>query len=149
MAFQQVRDIISQVRGFHDELAAFYQSLENVAEKERVRLILGYLKRHEETMSRALVELERQSAPRVLDAWMVYPPAQQVFDEIRSTRILPDMGPTEVVVTAIRLDDKIQDFLREAARQAATPRIREIFENLRAEGLSERSRMVLDVFEPE
>ena len=47
MAYETVRDILDRVRNFHDQVGEYYHRLYSIADKERVRILLDYLSRHE------------------------------------------------------------------------------------------------------
>ena len=149
MAFEQVRDVIERARAFHRELADFYHRAENDAERERVKLLLDYLVRHEQRMGAQLAAFEHDSSRRVMETWFVVSPGATIREEIARIKLRPDMTTSEVICMALRIDEFLLQLYREAAEEATNEAVRETFQRLFEEGKRERSKMVLDVFEPE
>ncbi len=149
MAFEQVRDVIDRARAFHRELAEFYRRAENTADRERVKLVLDYLVRHERRMGEQLAAFEQGSPRRVLESWFVVSPGATIREEIARIVLRPDMTVSEVVCLALKLDEFLLQLYREASEAASAEPVREAFERLYEEGKIERAKLVLDVFEPE
>lgn len=63
MPFEQARDVIDHARAFHRQLGERLRRMGDASEKERVRLLLSYLSRHEEHLGETLEQYEL-GAPR-------------------------------------------------------------------------------------
>lgn len=147
MSFEQTRDLIGRARAFHRQLRDFYHGLETVAEKERVRMLLDYLARHEEIMEKHLAEYEAGPGGRVLDTWLKYAPHTEIRKALAEVGIRPDAGFQDVVCTALRLDELLLEMYRKAAEMAPREDVRELFRGLFEEGKRERAKLVMAVFE--
>ena len=47
MAFETTKDVLDHARDFHRQLSDHYAQLRDKAERERVKMLLDYLSRHE------------------------------------------------------------------------------------------------------
>jgi len=141
MAFEQTRDILEKARGFHRDLAAYFERLERVAQQEKVRMVLEYLRRHEQAMDEELKSFEARAERPVLDSWFKYAP-ESVQETIARLEIRPDMTVEEVVAIALKLDEQLLELYGHAARLAPDADARELFANLHREGLRERARIL-------
>ncbi len=148
MPFEQTRDILEKARGFHRALAAYFERLEQIAPKERVRMVLEYLRRHEQAMDEELKSFEAHAARPVLESWFKYAP-ESVQEAIQRLEIRADMTVEEVVDIALKLDEQLLALYGHAARLAPDAAVRELFSNLHREGLRERARILRAVNEPD
>ena len=47
MSIHQTRDILEYVKKFHEKLSDFYEDLGNQTDKERLKILLDYMSRHQ------------------------------------------------------------------------------------------------------
>lgn len=146
MAFEQVRDVIDRARRFHHEIAEFYRQLEDHTDKEKVKMILQYLERHELILEGKLKEFEDDAGANILDTWFKYAPNEEIQRIIAQLEVQDDMSPAEVVQMALKLDDAMLSLYRQAADHAAVEEVRDVFNNLFEEGRKSRDKMVLAIF---
>lgn len=149
MPFEQTRDVIEKARDFHRQLAAFYHRLESMVDRERVRMTLEYLAAHEERMELRLAEFEASTGRRVLDAWYQYPPDDSIREALATANIHADISAPDAICMALDLDENLLRLYAKAANAAQHAEVRDAFETLLEEGKKERSKLVLDLFEPE
>lgn len=141
MALEQTRDIIEKARAFHHALADYYEQLEHVPQKEKVRMALEYLRRHERAMEEELRNFEANTDRALLDTWFRYSP-EASEEAIARLKIRPDMSIEEVMELALKMDEQLLETYARAAQMAPAPAVREIFANLHREGLRERARFL-------
>lgn len=146
MAYEQVRDVLDRIGRFHHLISEFYEQLEGIVEKERVVIILDYLRRHEILFEERIKEFERQADANTLDTWFKYTPTDDMQREIARLEARPDLTTDEVVSMALRLDDIMLNIYRESCDFAVIDEVKEVFSNLYDECVKERSKMVLAVF---
>lgn len=150
MSYEQTRDVIEKARQFHHELQAFYRRSEEGIAKERMRLLLDYLSRHEAWMEAQLDQFEHTAASQAaLETWLKFVPPPHITETLAKLRITPEMTSAEVIKLALDLDDHLLNLYRQAAEASPTEDVREVFEKLVAECRRERKRVVRDVYEPE
>ena len=62
-----VRDVLEKARRFHQQLEAFYNRLSGESDRERLRLLLDYMCRHEEHFMLGLEQFDDQGRDRLLN----------------------------------------------------------------------------------
>lgn len=149
MSSEQARGLIEHARVFHRELEVFYHRLENIVQKERVKMLLEYLEEHERRMGERLRVMETQLSRPVLDTWFKFSAEPHAEHLVASFKARPDMSSSEVICLALDLDEYLLKMFKEAAVRAPDEQVREAFLSLYEEGKNERAKLVLDMFEPE
>lgn len=145
MPVERTRDILEQARRFHRDLAAYYERLESTVQKERVRMLLEYLRRHELALEREIANYEESARKALLELWYKCAPADFGVS-LADIGFPPDPSYEEVVDLALKMDERLLELYERAARLAPDPRARELFSALHAEGLRGRARLLRDVF---
>lgn len=130
MSQQRTRDVLDQLRAFHERLAQWYSGQEGGADRQRMKLLLGYLSRHEANMATALQRFEEQASQKVLDTWFMFAPdTEHLFAD--GQRLLESATDAdEVVRVALELDDRIVEAYRAMERESHIPEVREAFSAL-------------------
>lgn len=142
MRYETAKDLLGEAASLHEGLARYYQRLSGEAERERVRLLLDYLARHEANMADVLDRFGKETADRVRNAWFKYELDGEFVKCIPPARPVQDMSTSEIVDLAIQLDDCIIDLYQLIAMQSELPEAREAFTNLVALERTEKMRMV-------
>ena len=127
MANQQVRDVIRAVRSFHHQLAAIYQSSSDHAGRERLRMLLHYMSRHEQNLEECLLKFEQEGAPRVLDYWFRVKTREDILTELQHVHCHPAMEADEIIDTALAIDAKLVAFYKDLADHGDNEEVRELF----------------------
>ena len=141
--FKTTRDITEWLRKTHRRLSRFYDQHRKVADKERVRLLLDYLSRHEQTLEKALADLEDEARQQILDTYFQYLPEE--FDELRfdDLHLLEsDMTVDDVIRIVTRNDEALTRLYDRLAQTAAIPSVKDMFVRLRDQLEEERTRLV-------
>ncbi|MGF1612384.1 MAG: hypothetical protein ACFCVA_00340 [Gammaproteobacteria bacterium] len=128
--FERTQDVLDHARSFHHQVADLYQRLEDRTEKERVKLLLDYLQRHEKHLEESLSQYEEGASKRVLDTWFQYSLEQDPSDILADIELKKDMSVDDVVRLALRLDDYLIDLCKSMADRADIPELKELFTNL-------------------
>lgn len=142
MRFQTARDLLDQAAGLHEGLARYYQRLSGEAQKERVKLLLDYLARHEQNMSEVLARYSRETADKVRNAWFSQELDGEFVKCIPPARPVAELDNDGIIDLAIQLDDCIIDLYQLIAMSSELPEAREAFANLVSLERQEKLRMV-------
>jgi rubrerythrin len=137
------RDITEWLRKTHRHLSRFYEQRRNIADRERVRLLLDDLSRHEKTLEKALADLEDEARQHILDTYFQYLPEE--FDELRfDDRHLQasDMTVDDVLRIVIRNDEASTRLYDRLAQTADIPSVKDMFGRLRDKLEEDRARLV-------
>ena len=124
------RDLLDQVRDFHKQLSDFYAQKADIANDERVTMLLDYMSRHEMNLEKCLAEYEVDAPGRVLDTWFRFTPdiaECKCFDRIELT---PDMTIDDIIETAMWFDDCLIEVYKTMAERSVSQNVRELFDNL-------------------
>lgn len=130
MAFHQTRDVLEHVRTFHQTLSLFYEELKDSSGKERTRILLDYMCRHEQYLVHCMAQFEEQVSDSVLDTYFQYESERTPLDECTDSDIKPEMDADDVLTVAMKFDNCLIRFYREMAQRSVSGKVREVFENL-------------------
>ena len=130
MAFDQTKDVLEHVREFHRKLGAFYDELKASTSRERARVLLDYMSRHEKYLEDCLIQYEEQVSDNLLDTYFKYGSESTELTAITDFEIKPDMDVEDVIAAAMHFDTCLIAFYREMSQRALSKKVREVFENL-------------------
>ena len=130
MASETVGDILERVRRFHRELGEFYQKVENLAERERAKLVLEFLQRHEIYLDESLAAYEKDASKGVLDTWFKSTPKMEIGECFDDAEIRPDMSVEDVLRIAMRFDNCVIELYKSLAEQSVSEDVRNLFSTL-------------------
>ena len=128
--FRQTRDVLRLSTQFHQQLSDLYGRLSHVADKQRVKLLLDYLSRHEQALTSCLDGYEARIPRATLDTWLQYMPNDQPLGDVDLSSLGPDMTVREVTELAFDFDDALMSFYRNLARESESADVRVLFESL-------------------
>ena len=147
MRFKTMRDVMDRVILFHKNLAKFYHNMSDVVQKERVKLLLDYMARHEEHLQENLARYKGEISTRLLDTWFKYVPSSNVLKDCEQQVIKPDMSVEEAVTQALKFDDCLLNFYNIMAENCCYKDLKEIFTNLANMEKRNRQNFVRDAQE--
>ncbi len=130
MAYKKTGDIIDRAREFHGKLADLFHTFSESAEKETVRMLLDYLGRHERHLELSLAQYEESASKQILETWFKYEPERATARCIDGVKFSPSMSIEEVTKMVLQLDDCLINLYREAAHNAQSQEVREVFRSL-------------------
>jgi hypothetical protein len=140
--FDETENVFDMIAGFHRTLKERYDRLTDEAEKERVKMLLDYLSRHERRFEQGLEQYSEQGRRKVLDTWYQYIPDGQTLDP-GSLDLTPDMTVDEVVDTALKMDERLKRFFESMAENAGSPpEVREVFRKMVEQEEREKAKLV-------
>jgi len=130
MANQQVREILEEARRFHDRLAALYRETGDRQTRERVRLLLHYLSRHEVHLSESMTAFQKEGAREVLGSWIPSKTVDDVLRQLQGLRLPANATSDEIVRLALQYDDHLVSLFRLLAEKAPDDHVRQLFLSL-------------------
>lgn len=149
MAFETTKDVLDHVRQFHQQLSEFYNRLSQKAEKERVKMLLDYLSRHEKHLENSMADYEAEVSANILKTWFQYPPPKDMLTTCQSLSIddYDVLTVDSVVILALDLDNCLISLYREMIKNSESTEVREVFENLLAMEQKEELELVRNSLE--
>ncbi len=131
MSNEQTRDILEHARQFHRQVSEFYSQLRCQAEKERIKMLLDYMIRHEDNMVKALEDFERSAPKHLLGAcFKVGRQFRPCCDVVRELNISADMSVDEVIQIGLEFNDCLIAVYKDRAENAPDEKVRGVFQNL-------------------
>jgi rubrerythrin len=127
MANQQVRDVLTEVAGFHHRLAGLYRRTADQSSRERMRMLLYYLSRHEDHLAEALSGFEASGRQAVLDHWLPLKTVEHLLADLKRIELPPQLGTEELVERALYFDNLVITFYRTLAEQIPDEPVRQLF----------------------
>lgn len=64
MPYETAKDVLEHARDYHRILSDFYNKLGAKAQKQRAKMLLDYLSRHEKHLEDSLAEYEKEVSPK-------------------------------------------------------------------------------------
>lgn len=128
--YGQAKDVLAAAVDFHRDLKRFYNRLAEKADRERVKMVLDYMGRHEKDFESALAEMGSDSQDRLLETWMQYAPDDRGLEVPRAQEMGDEMMVDDVVEVALEMDEKLANFYAQAAKLAKMPEVKHLFGKL-------------------
>lgn len=128
--FKQTKDVLDYVRTFHSQLSKYYESLSQIAEKERVKMLLDYLSRHEKHLAENLAEYENDAAKKILNTWFRFIPKNIPPDCFENNKLKPNISVDDVISIALHFDDCLIELYKVMAEEAEIEELKDLFNNL-------------------
>jgi rubrerythrin len=131
MSNEQTRDILEHARQFHRQVSTFYDQLSCQTEKERIKMLLDYMSRHERNMAAALEAFEQSAPVHLLNAcYKVGRKFQPCCEVVRDLDISSNMSVDDVIHMGMQFDDCLIAVYRDRAENAPDEKVRGIFQDL-------------------
>ena len=130
MAFKTIREILDYAKTYHSQLGDYYARLRDVADKERMKILLDYMSRHEAHMQDYLADYEQEAAKKVLDTWLKYSPVKAEVHGLKDIALNPDMSIEEVIKMSMKLDACLVDIYKEMADRSPSQECKDLFNDL-------------------
>ncbi|MHC4874548.1 MAG: hypothetical protein ACYTFY_22065 [Planctomycetota bacterium] len=130
MAYKQMHDLLECAQRFHHSLAEFYTTLETKVDEARVKMLLGYMKRHELYLEECIAIYEADANLAVTDTWLKYEPSVELETFLENLKASSDMSIDEVVEIALDLDSYLIEFYKMIVESAPSEDIRAVFNSM-------------------
>lgn len=130
LQFDKGLDFLIFIRDFHHKLSEFYNKLSIESDKEKIKIILKYIAKHERKMELAIEAYEDKISPRISETWYQFvdkDKARDCFNKIRNLK-LDDIG--EITKSVVELDYCLINIYKNLADLAPTDEIRKVFKNM-------------------
>lgn len=127
---QTAKDIIEQTKAFHKRLGNFYKELSDKVEKERVKLLLDYMSRHQENLAGIMDEYESGVSEHILNTWFMYVNKECDLSPFFNAKLGPDMTAQEAIQVAIDLDKCLLETYEAMLQNDIPDDVSEVFQGL-------------------
>jgi len=147
MAYETVRDVFERVKEFHHRVSEYYKQLYVIADKERVKILLDYMSRHEKNLENYMAEYEDDAPRNVLDSWFKYTPASTYEQCFKDSELDHDMSIDDVIEVGMRLDDCLINAFKRIVDSSESNTIKEIFKCLLNSAERDKKNFVKEALE--
>ncbi len=147
MAYETVADVFDRVRNFHAQVGKYYNQLYLIADKEKVKLLLDYMSRHEKKLELCMSEYEDNASKDILNTWFKHTPASTYQECFKDSDLNHSMSIDDVISVALRLDDCIINAFKRIVDSSESNRIKEIFTCLLKSAEREKKKFVNEALE--
>lgn len=146
---ETVREIIDRIRRIHHQLSWFCETVGDATEKERMRMLLRYISRHEQNLDGALAKYQDGASRAVLNTWFKTTPGPPLGSCVEQVNITADLDADEVIRVVLACDKCLVESFRRFAESAVADEVRDFFQQLI--GMEERAehRLLRDALELE
>jgi len=127
---KQVREFVDFGKHLHGQVKELYETLNEHAALERVKMLLEFLSRHEAHMEESLARFEKDSRKGILDAWLEYSPELNVEAVMARFPVQERPSSDEIIQLAMDFDDTLVKLYREVAEKVNDSKTKEVFKNL-------------------
>lgn len=147
MTFQQVRDVVKQIRRAHQQLRDALERPRSRSSDARTRMMLDALCREEQNLQLTLGLHGAKSQESLLNTWLQYVPDPEVMDTLSGIAFRPEMSADEVVARKLEFDHAMIQLLQQLSGQTSVPQVQEFFKTLLENLQSRASRQAWNIRE--
>lgn len=90
--------------------------MSHIAEREKIKLALNYMRAHEEALEKTLEHYEEEADPGVLNTWFKYTPPEALATTVEQANLTPDMTSDDIIRLALRLGEQLLKLYRECSK---------------------------------
>jgi hypothetical protein len=130
MSLEQNFEVFDHLEILHNSLIEVYSDLQKNEVKERTRMLLDYLQKHEESFERSLAYYKELSSKNVQNSLHLQETCNQAIHAIRQLKITGDWNDEEILIKALEVEDCFIAFYKQLSDKAGDKSDREIFVNM-------------------
>jgi rubrerythrin len=142
MSNEQTRDILEHAQQFHRQVSEYYDRLGGQTDKQRIKMLLYYLSRHEKHLAESLAEFEHSAPQSVLNTCFKVGHELKTFDVIKRSHVTPDMSVDDVIELGLEFDNCLIAVYQDLAQEAPDEKVRSVFQNLLEMEQKEKQQLV-------
>ncbi len=121
------KDVIDQTKAFHKRLGDFYMELSDKAERERVKILLEYMSRHQDNLVSVVQEYEDSVSEHILNTWFMYVSDECDLSAYFDANLGPDMTAQQVIQVAMELDKCLLETYQAMMEKEVPDEVQEVF----------------------
>lgn len=145
MKIETINDVLSWTRHTHQELADCLAHCADHTDRERLKILLSYLAKHEKQLATALERYTEDADRRVLDTWCLeYFDKRPAQTHMQCDQPFNQMETKEVIGHIVNLHDQLVSLYEYLRGRAETGRTREQCDDMVKLEHHESMRMVRD-----
>ena len=145
MRSEAINTIFDYLHFTHHRVKEIYQALEKEEEKERVRMLLDYLHKHEETLE-VVLESYRKNVPAEAESMpFAVEPCSGKIEALRVMGRLKERTVDEILFKALDVDECLIALYEKLASESKNTDVRAVYKDMADRMRREKKIMVRDV----
>lgn len=145
MPYEQVQTLLEKLRNIHNDLAGYYTKVESECRQERIKILMDFMKLHEEKMAANVEHFLKDAEKSTLSSYYSFTPDQKKWEIIKHLNIPPDSDIRVVIDRVLTIDETINELVCEIINNTELEHVRDTFENIRDEAKLLRKQFVRDI----
>lgn len=148
MSFETTKDVLKHARDFHHHLSEYYSQLSEKSDRERVKMLLNYLSRHEKHLAESLSQYEEGVSKKILNTWFQFPTPQGMLHTCRTMAVKEqqELSVDGIVELALQLDECLVQLYQEMIKSSEVDVVKDVFQNLLEMEKHEEVELVRNAF---
>lgn len=142
--YKQTYDIIDCLRSFHQQMKDFYERLHEKDEKQKVKMLLDYLSRHEKHREETLAKYEEEASRKVMETWFKYIPKVLYPDCFENISIRSNMSVDDVIGIALHFNNCLVELYTRLVENTPGNEVRNVFISLLERMKKEKMNLARD-----
>ncbi|KIH76140.1 hypothetical protein SAMN05660860_02497 [Geoalkalibacter ferrihydriticus] len=142
MRFEQTSDVLNHVGLFHQQAGEVFRKLSERASNPRVRMLLDYIVRHEESLANSVFSYKTECSPQLLSTWFKYTHDQDIFAPLTAVDLDRDPSFDDVLDLAVDNDAKLLELYQEMVERSTSPDVKELFSSLLLKEMKEKQKLI-------
>lgn len=144
MSYETVKDLLDRIKKMHADLSATYENQEKMAKKARVKLLLDYLKTHEQKLEHSIAAFEKDSIPSTMSTISSFCPDPDRWEFLKNLTIDPEADLKDVIDEVLEADQCLMDIYTEIICKTDLQAVKDIFHNILTQAKKDRKTFVRD-----
>jgi hypothetical protein len=141
MAYKQVKDILQRASDFHGMLKDFYNKINDITQKESVKLLVDYMARHEKYLQDITSQISAEQEKQITEEWFKYESEYATCNCFDQLKIDKNSGVDDVIDVGLTLNQCLINLFHHAVVVAPTQEIKALFSSLEIEEIAEKKKL--------
>lgn len=142
MTYQQVREILNDIRRVHEEAAACCAAADDASD-ERLRLMAGLFRDGEARLAMRLKQAEEGASDEILETWVQFVPTGGVDKALHDLRAATAEGLDPMFAGCMALHEQVVKALRHLSEIVPAEEAHDLFQHLA--GMAEQANRELSL----
>ncbi|MES0490890.1 MAG: hypothetical protein ABUK01_12915 [Leptospirales bacterium] len=130
MPIEQTTDLLEKLKNVHHDLAQCYEAQESDVKKDKVQLMLNYLKEQEQNLAAAVEKFQKTGESKALSTYYSQSPDQEQWDFLASCRLTKDISYEDLVQEVVKTGEAYIDILEDIHTLSEMDSQKKIFKDL-------------------
>ena len=141
MTFPQVKNILDRAIEFHQLLEDFYSKIEDISQKDSVKLLVNYMARHENVLKHQLSKITEEQSHQLKEVWVKYELEFATCRCLENLKIDKDSSVDDVVDAGLQLNQCLINLYHYMSEKSPTEEVGTLFSQLELMEIAEKKKL--------